>query len=128
MELVLLTPLLFLALSFVIVAGRLGTIRGEVAAASRDAARAASLEADFDQASAAAQAMAAASLGQRGVACSPLTVTVADPTGFEPGGEVTVSVRCQVSLADVAIPGLPGSRAVGTSSTEVIDSYRGEGR
>jgi hypothetical protein len=52
-------------------------------------------------------------------------VALGDPSGFRPGGEIVVDVSCQESLADLAIPGLPGTRTVGVRSVEVIDTYRG---
>ena len=43
------------------------------------------------------------------------------------GGEITITVTCAVSLADVTLPGIPGSRTIGSTSTEVIDRFRGVG-
>ena len=126
-ELVLMTPVLFLVLSFLVVAGRLTTVRGDVAAAARDAARAASRAATFEQATQEATATAEASLGGRDVTCRDLTVELEDPTAFRAGGTVAVTVACGVSLADVAIPGLPGARTIEHRSVEVIDVYRGVG-
>jgi len=124
-ELVLMTPVLFLVLSFLVVAGRLATVRGDVAAATRDAARAASRAATYEQALTDARAAAEASLGGRDVTCQNLTVTLGDAATFQPGGSVEATVSCGVSLADVAIPGLPGTRTIGDTSREVIDLYRG---
>lgn len=126
-ELVLMTPVLFVVLGFLVVAGRLTTVRGDVAAAARDAARAASRAATFEQASEDARSTAAASLGGRDVTCRDLTVELEDPATFHAGGSVAVNVACGVSLADVAIPGLPGARTVAHRSVEVIDTYRGQG-
>ena len=124
-ELVLMTPVLFLVLSFLVVAGRLTTVRGDVAAAARDAARAASRAATFEQATQDARDTAEASLGGRDVTCGDLAVDLEDPAAFHAGGTVTVRVACDVSLADVAIPGLPGARTIEHRSIEVIDVYRG---
>jgi Flp pilus assembly protein TadG len=124
-ELVLMTPVVFLVLSFLVVAGRLATVRGDVAAATRDAARAASRAATYEQALTDARATAEASLGGRDVTCQNLTITLGDPATFRPGGLVAATVTCDVSLADVAIPGLPGTRTIGDTSREVIDAYRG---
>ena len=124
-ELVLMTPVLFLVLSFLVVAGRLTSVRGDVAAAARDAARAASRAATFEQATQDATRTAEASLGGRDVTCRDLAVELKDPAAFHPGGTVTVRVACDVSLADVAIPGLPGARTIEHRSIEVIDVYRG---
>ena len=126
-ELVLLTPLALVVLSFLVVAGRMATVTADVAAASRDAARAASLAQSHGEALSAAQTTAAASLADQDVTCADLTVTAGDPALFIAGGEVTIAVSCAVQLSDVALPGIPGTRTVGASSTEVIDRFRGVG-
>ena len=126
-ELVLLTPLALVVLSFLVIAGRLATVTSDVAAASRDAARAASLEQTHGDAVMAATETAAASLAEQDVTCRNLLVTASDASTFVAGGEVTVAVSCDVHLADVALPGIPGARTVAASSTEVIDRFRGVG-
>lgn len=125
LELVLLTPLALAALGFVVVAGRLATVRADVAAASRDAARAASLARTHPEAVAAATSAAAGTLAAQEVTCGQLDVTVSDASGFVAGGEVVATVSCAVSLADVALPGLPGSRRVEAAAAEVLDRFRG---
>ena len=126
-ELVLLTPLALVVLAFLVIAGRLATVTSDVAAASRDAARAASLEQTHSDAVAAAKETAAASLAAQEVTCRNLTVTASEAAAFVAGGDVTVAVSCDVHLADVALPGIPGTRTVAASSTEVIDRFRGVG-
>ena len=126
-ELVLLTPLALVVLSFLVIAGRLATVTSDVAAASRDAARAASLEQTHGDAVMAATETAAASLAEQDVTCRNLSVTTSDASTFVAGGELTVAVSCAVHLADVALPGIPGARTVAASSTEVIDRFRGVG-
>jgi Flp pilus assembly protein TadG len=126
-ELVLLTPLAFVVLAFLVIAGRLSTVTAEVAAASRDAARAASLTQTYDQAITAATDTARGSLAKKDVTCRNLTVTGGEPSTFVAGGEITVTISCDVSLADVALPGIPGTRTVAASSTEVLDRFRGVG-
>lgn len=124
-ELVLMTPVLFLVLGFLVVAGRLAMVKGDIAAATRDAARAASRAATYEQAEVDARQIAEASLGRRDVTCQNLTVTLGDRSTFRAGGTVAATLSCDVSLADVAIPGLPGQRRVTHDSVEVIDAYRG---
>ena len=126
-EMVLLMPVVLVVLSFLVIAGRLGTVRGEIAAASRDAARAASRSQTWDQALESATTTAEATLAARDVTCRTVTVELSDPATFVAGGRVTASVSCEVVLADVALPGIPGARQVGASSTEPIDRYRGIG-
>jgi Flp pilus assembly protein TadG len=126
-ELALLTPLALVVLSFLVLAGRLGTASTDVVAASRDAARAASIAQTYDEAVDDATRTATASLADQHVTCANLTVVGGDPARFVAGGEVTISVSCDVRLSDVVIPGLPGTRTVSATSTEVIDSYRSVG-
>lgn len=126
-ELVLLTPVALVVLAFLVIAGRLATVSSDVAAASRDAARAASLAQTRGDAVVAARQSAAASLLAQEVTCRNLTVAASDESAFVAGGDVTVSVSCDVYLADVALPGIPGTRTVAASSTEVIDRFRGVG-
>lgn len=120
----LLMPVLLMALMFVVVAGRVGNTHAEVTGAARDAARAASLESSFPEAEAAAVAVASATLADRDVECGNLTVVLDPARPFVAGGQVSVSVRCEVRLSDLAIPGLPGHRVVAADSTEPIDAYR----
>ncbi|HMJ78500.1 MAG TPA: TadE family protein [Iamia sp.] len=126
-EMVLLTPLFLAVLAFLVLAGRLSTVSADVAAASRDAARAASLASTYSAAVDAAEETATGSLARQDVTCRNLTVELGDPSTFVAGGEVEVRVACEVLLGDVALPGLPGSRIVGRTSTEVIDRWRSVG-
>lgn len=126
-EAVLLTPLALVVLAFLVIAGRLSTVTADVAAASRDAARAASLTQTYEEGVAAAQRTAQASLAAQDVTCRNLTVTGGDPATFVAGGEITITLSCDVTLADVALPGIPGTRTVASTSAEVIDRFRGVG-
>ncbi|MPZ28975.1 MAG: pilus assembly protein [Micromonosporaceae bacterium] len=125
LELVLVTPALILLLLFVVFAGRLGSASADVAQATAQAARAASLQGQPGAAAAAADAAVADNLNASGVDCAALDVAV-DTSAFAPGGTVTVRVRCSVALADIA-GALPGTRALTAESVQVIDTYRGEG-
>ena len=40
---------------------------------------------------------------------------------------VAVTVRCDASMADVTLLGVPGTRSFTAASTEVIDTYRSDG-
>lgn len=124
MEMVLLMPLALGVLAFLVLAGRISTVSGDVAAASRDAARSASLATAYPAAVEAAEETARGSLARQEVTCAELTVTLGDPSTFHAGGEVEVRVACTVLLGDVALPGLPGRRVVERTSVEVIDRWR----
>ncbi len=125
-ELALMTPALLAMLLFVALGGRLVLASGDVEGASRDAARAASIERQPESAQSAAATAASATLEGRGVTCRRLEVRV-DTTDFGAGGSVTVDVSCEVSLSSLSLLRVPGSRTVKASSTETIDVFRGIG-
>lgn len=109
---------------FVIGALRITTTSGDVTAAARAAARAASVERSAGTAHAAANEVAASMLAARGVACvgGPDVGVTGEPAA---GGVVTVTVTCEVSLSDVVFGGFPGSRTVTGRGVEFIDDIRG---
>jgi Flp pilus assembly protein TadG len=123
-ELVLATPVLVALMLLAVAGGRLATARGDVDAAARDSARAASIARSPVAADRDARAAAEATLGDRNVTCRALTVTV-DLTDYQPGGTVTSTVTCGVDLADLTGLGiLPGVRNVSSSFTEPVDRFR----
>lgn len=125
-ELVLVTPILLVLLTFVVFAGRMATARGRVIDASRDAARAASIERSPGQAQQAARQAAEATLADKSVTCRPMHLA-SDVSRFRPGGEVAVTVRCQIRLSDLSLLAIPGSRTFESTSVEVVDTFRGTG-
>jgi len=122
-EVAILTPVLLTVIGFVIFVGRIGSLSERVQTASRDGARAASLERTPLAASTASQQATTASLTDHRIACENFTVRT-DTTGFQPGGTVTVTVSCTVSLSNITGFGLPGTKTISSTSTEVIDTYR----
>jgi Flp pilus assembly protein TadG len=123
-EAVIFAPFAILALGVVLLAALRGGVQSQVTTAARDAARAASLQSSFPQAQSEAQRIVAAKFaGTR--PCARVRVTVAQPSTFRAGGQVTVTVVCQVDLSGVAVPGLPGSMDVIAESTEILDRHRG---
>lgn len=123
-ELVLVTPLLLMLLVLATLAGRLSGARGEVSAAARDAARAASIQRSAAVAGPAASAAAEATLSDHDFRCTSVE-TDTDVSGFERGGTVAVEVRCDVELRDLSPLPLPGSRTVAAEAVEVVDEFRG---
>src|SRR3546814_7643372 len=94
---------------FIVFAGRMATAKGRVINASRDAARAASIERSAGAAQHEAVAAAEATLADKSVTCRPLQVDV-DTSSFGAGGEVAVTVHCEIELADLSLLAIPGSR------------------
>lgn len=127
LELAILAPALLLLLGFAIFAGRTVIADNAVQEAARSAARSASIAVDQSTASAAAQESAASTLAVQDLACAPLSVVV-DTSGFSaPIGtpsQVSVTVTCTVSMGDLLLPGLPGSKTVTATFVSPIDSYR----
>jgi Flp pilus assembly protein TadG len=125
-EVAVIAPALLFLMLLVVYAGKVAEADGNVERAASDAARAASLRQHPSDASTDAQATAAANLAAAGVPCLALTTTV-DTDEFRPGGTVTVTVRCEASMADVILLGVPGRRTFTATAVEVIDTYRSDG-
>jgi Flp pilus assembly protein TadG len=127
LELVVWAPGLLLLLGLLAVAGRVTTAQGAVEQAAVDAARTASIARTPGEARTDAHATAGATLSGSALHCTTLTVAV-DTRGFAvPVGQpatVTTTVRCPLRLADLAIPGLPGSRTVTARASSPLDTFR----
>jgi Flp pilus assembly protein TadG len=125
-EVAVIAPALVFLMLLVVYAGKVSEADGNVERAASDAARAASLRQDPADATTDAQDTAAANLTAAGVPCLLLTTTV-DTHDFAPGGTVSVTVRCEASMNDVTLLGVPGRRTFTATAVEVIDTYRGVG-
>ena len=126
LELAILAPVLLGLLGLVIAAGRTTIAQASVDAAARDAARQASISLTPAAAQTAGQASARAALRQDGLDCAPVVVIDTSQFAIPPGqpATVTVTVSCAVSLANLALPGLPGSASLQASFTSPLDIYR----
>jgi len=122
-EVAVIAPALLFLMLLVVYAGKVSEADGNVERAASDAARAASLRQHPSDAADDAQSTAAEDLTAAGVPCLDLTTTV-DTDDFDPGGTVTVTVRCEASMADVTLLGVPGRRTFTATAVEVIDTYR----
>ncbi|MGB3737055.1 MAG: hypothetical protein WA964_19025 [Ilumatobacter sp.] len=117
---------LLLVVFFVVGGMRIVNTNGDVSSSARSGARAAATARTAGQAQTAAQAVVTNTLADRGVACAGGPAVSVSGAGV-PGGVVTVTVTCSVSLDDVVIAGFPGSRSVSVSAVEYVDSIRGAG-
>ncbi|MEU6429677.1 TadE/TadG family type IV pilus assembly protein [Microbispora sp. NPDC046973] len=126
LETAIIAPALVAVLLMVVGLGRVTLAYGAIDAAARDAARQASIARNPTAARSAALSSARAALDREGLACSP-SVTV-DTTGFStPLGRpavVVARVTCDVDLADLAVPGVPGSKRLTSSFSSPIDPHR----
>ncbi|GAA1025817.1 hypothetical protein GCM10009557_01240 [Virgisporangium ochraceum] len=124
METSLLTPLLVMILLLVVLCGRLASVQLDLDAAASAAARAGSLARTEQAARTDAERAARDTLAARSATCTVLTVTVTTD-GQRPGSAVTVTLSCQVPLADLLLLGVPGSRTVEATATSPVDVWRG---
>ena len=123
-------PAFMLFVALVILAGRLAIATQAVEASASEAARIASIARTQSSAQGAATTAATSSLANQNLHCVRSTVSV-NTAGFDvPVGtpaQVTATVACVVNLADLSLPGVPGTRTVTATATSPIDTYRERG-
>ena len=119
-EMVVLVPVLLLITMVAVAGGRIVSAQGMVEAASRDAARAASMERSVGAASTAANR----SLSQADTANASCSAGV-DVGGFRRGGAGTVSGSGRGKLSDLGQVFLPGTTVVKAESSAPVDQWRG---
>lgn len=127
LELVILAPILLGLLGLVIAAGRATIAQGSVDAAARDAARQASIALTPAAAQASGLASARAALRLDGLDCTPAVVIDTSQFTSVPVGRpaaVTAVVSCAVPLANLALPGLPGTARLTATFTSPLDTFR----
>ncbi|MEW1648373.1 TadE family protein [Streptomyces sp. NPDC091219] len=123
-------PPLIMFLCLAIAGGRLVMSGAKIDAAAEDAAREASIHRTVAAAQDAARAAALESLDDQGITCASASVSVNTGGLNVPVGQlgtVTVTVTCTVSLSDLLLPGVPGSRTLTSTATSVVDRYRQRG-
>ncbi|EAP98663.1 putative membrane protein [Janibacter sp. HTCC2649] len=120
-------PAFMLLVALVLLGGRLAIATQAVQASASEAARVASIARTQISANGDATTAATASLANQNVRCVQSTVTL-NTTGFNaPVGapaQATATVRCVVNLADLSLPGVPGTRTVTATASSPIDTYR----
>jgi Flp pilus assembly protein TadG len=123
-EFVLMMPVFLTVLVFIAAVGRIATASSQVEGAAREAARAASLERSAPAAREAADRAARANLRGEGITCGAVVVTVRT-SGFRPGGNVRVHVRCTASLRGLGLSGFPGTKTMSGSAVAPLEQFRG---
>lgn len=123
-ELACLSVVLVVLALFLAALGRFAQVRADLDEAVRDAARAASLRADPDAAVADATAALDDALRRHALGCARHQVDV-DVSDLRPGGTVAVVLRCQVSLSDLALVAVPGSKVATARFVAPIDPLIG---
>lgn len=118
-EIVILAPLLMLFVLLIVMFGRYVAVRGDIDAAARDAARAASLQVTHAEGLASARVVVRESLDSQ-TDCS--RIAMSDEWG--PGETVTVRLTCRVSYEGLGLLGVPGSTQIEAESRVPLDPYR----
>lgn len=120
-------PAFALLVALVIFGGRTALAHQALESAAADAARSASLARSSADARDQAVRAASTSLANQHVRCQGVSVGV-DTRGFAaPLGQpatVEVTVACRLDLADLVLPGVPGTRTVSATMASPIDAWR----
>ncbi len=119
-EIVILTPLLIIVALLFVVGGRLANGLQEVGAAARSSVDSAVIAATASTAETQGAAAAASEVSHD---CRSYSFA-ADVADFAPGGVVSVQIRCEVGLAALGIPLLPGSVTLAARASGAIEHYR----
>lgn len=123
-------PAFLLFVGLIIAGGRLAVAHQALQTVAADAARAASIARDATVADSSARREATTSMSNQDLRCRSTQVSV-DTSGFRvPTGQpanVTVTLTCRVDLADLSVPGVPGSRLIRTTMSSPIDTWRERG-
>jgi Flp pilus assembly protein TadG len=124
LEMVIVTPVFVAFLMLLAGVGRIVDAQSQVDSAARDAVRAASIARSEGSAEQLAQTSAAESLqGVGWCQGGPQVALDSGTTRWEPGGQVSVIVTCDVDLGDLTFIGLPGSKTMTAHATAPIDKY-----
>ncbi|HEY3717760.1 MAG TPA: TadE/TadG family type IV pilus assembly protein [Jatrophihabitantaceae bacterium] len=123
LELVIMIPVFVIVVLLVVGFGRVTHAKQLVEQAASAAARAATLQSNPTAAATAAQQEAQSTLSGAGISCGSFSADV-NTADFRPGGEVTVSVRCTASLADLVTAGFPGSKTLTATSSSPLEQLR----
>lgn len=125
-EVTLWAPVMVMALVLVAVVMHRGVdARLRLNDVAHQAARAASIEHTTARAGTAATAAATRALADAGVSCRSVYVNVLG--AVRPGATVTVTVSCEVDLADASLLGVAARKRLSASASELVDTWRSAG-
>jgi Flp pilus assembly protein TadG len=126
-ELAILLPIVLVVIALLIAFARVALAGDRISGVAGAAARDASLARSATDAQQAARVGVTAALTSAKLHCARIRVDV-DTAGFAalPGtaSVVTVNVYCTVTLSDLGVPGLPGSKTLHDVATSPLDPGR----
>jgi Flp pilus assembly protein TadG len=122
-ELVIVVPLLLMVAVLMIYIGRIESAQADVTSAARAGVQAAVVQAGPAAAFVSASTAVTDTLASAHIVCPSPSIST-DVSNFVPGGDVSVTVTCVANLAQVTVPGVPGTRTFSATSVAVVDPYR----
>lgn len=125
LELTLIAPALLAVVALVLAYGRYSQVTGIVETAARDAARAATQSRSSAEAEERVERIVRQTLANAAESCASTAAYDIEDDGFLPGGNVTVTVRCEVGYGDLGAPFGGGTKTITRSFTSPLDPYRG---
>ncbi len=125
-ELVIVAPVLLLIIVLMVALGRIDSAQGDVESAARAGVQAAVVQANAAEAQTEAASSAISNLAGAGLTCPSPEIST-DTSNFVAGGTVSVTVTCVTSLADVSVPGMPGSKKLTATTTAPLDEFHSVG-
>lgn len=127
-EMVILAPAVLLLFGLLLVGGRVTLAHQHVQHAASEAARTASLARTPAAARSDSLAAASSTLARDGLSCTSTAVDT-DTSAFArtvgTAATITSQVTCTVSLGELSVPGIGGSRTITATATSPLDTYRG---
>jgi hypothetical protein len=127
--LAILAPVMILLIGLIVFGGRVAIAAQSISGVAGNAARDASIARSAPEAVRLAEGAAVASLREQNLHCQGAPRVTVDTSGFgaPPGtpASIRVDVVCVVSLRDVGMPGIPGTRTLRDHATSPLDPYRG---
>jgi len=124
LEMALLTPLLVAFMMLMVGLGRIVEAQSQVDGAARDAARAASIGRTRAGADAEARTAAEATMSGQRHGCQGGPRTAVDFSQWRRGGQVSVSVKCDIDLGGLSLIGLAPAKTMTGTATAPIDTLR----
>jgi hypothetical protein len=126
-ELAILLPVGILVLALIVVGARIALATDRISGVAGIAARDASIARSASTARSIAQASATDALASDDLHCTTIRVHV-DTSGFNalPGtnASIHVDVWCTVTLSDIGVDGMPGTKTLHDSATSPLDPAR----
>lgn len=123
-EMAMIAPGILLIFGLIFAYGRAAQVNGTLESGTRDAARSVTLARSYDDALDRAKAVLIDALKDAPQSCQD-TMDLDIVGDYEPGEPVTVSAKCTYQLADLGLPGAPGTLTAKSSFTSMLDPYRG---